>query len=133
LNAQPNFFNELRSKRMKAIKNVDIRAFIPSKDYEQSKTFYTELGFVGEYVTDDLTLFESDQCTFFLQRFYNKELAENLMFQLIVLDIDGAFEMATNSKHKTKITPIQQEHWGKVFYLWGPSGELWHVTQLVNN
>jgi hypothetical protein len=87
---------------MKAMKNVDIKAFIPSKDYEQSKTFYTELGFVGEYVTDDLTLFESDQCTFFLQRFYNKELAENLMLQLIVLDIDGAFGMATNSKHKTK-------------------------------
>lgn len=108
----------------------DIRSFIPSKDYESSKTFYTELGFSGEYVSDDLTLFESGQCTFFLQRFYNKALAENMMFQLIVLDINSAFEMANKSQHKTKITPIQQEHWGKVFYLTGPSGELWHVTQL---
>jgi hypothetical protein len=109
----------------------DIRAFIPCKDYENSKTFYTELGFSGEYVTDDLTLFEAGECTFFLQRYYNKEFAENLMFQLIVVDIDAAFEMANKSKHKTKITPIQQEHWGKVFYLTGPSGELWHVTELV--
>jgi hypothetical protein len=76
-------------------------------------------------------LFESVECSFFLQRFYNKELAENLVFQLIVLDIDTAFEMANQSKHKTKIPPIQQEHWGKVFYLTGPSGELCHVTQLT--
>jgi hypothetical protein len=109
----------------------DIRVFIPSKNYENSKTFYTEIGFLGDFVTDDLTLFTSGECTFFLQRFYNKELAENLMFQLIVLDIDNAFEMANKSTYKTKITPIQQEHWGKVFYLTGPSGELWHVTQLT--
>ena len=109
----------------------DIRAFIPSKDYQSSKSFYTDLGFSSEYVTDDLTLFESGQCTFFLQRFYNKELAENLMFQLIVLDIEEAFEMANRTQHKIKITPIQQEHWGKVFYLTGPSGELWHITQLT--
>jgi hypothetical protein len=37
----------------------DIRAFIPSNDYENSKSFYTDLGFSGAYVTDDLTLFES--------------------------------------------------------------------------
>ena len=109
----------------------DIRAFIPSKDYEITKTFYTELGFTGVYVSDDLTLFESGECTFFVQRFYNKELAENLMLQLIVLDIETAFEIANKSKHKTKISPIQQENWGKVFYLHGPSGELWHVTQLA--
>jgi len=111
---------------------TDIRAFIPSKDYQHSKTFYTELGFSGVKVTDDLTLFESDQCTFFLQRFYNKDLAENLMFQLIVLDINQAFATANKSKYKIKITPIQQEHWGKVFYLTGPAGELWHVTQLAS-
>jgi catechol 2,3-dioxygenase-like lactoylglutathione lyase family enzyme len=115
------------------MKTTDIRAFIPSKDYETSKAFYTELGFSGVKVTEDLTLFESEQCTFFLQRFYNKDFAENLMFQLIVLDIEQAFETAYKSKHKVKITPIQQEHWGKVFYLTGPAGELWHVTQLANN
>jgi|TARA_R110000868_G_scaffold34305_6_gene123951 hypothetical protein len=109
----------------------DIRAFIPSKDYENSKIFYTDLGFSSEYVTDDLTLFTSGHCTFFLQRYYSKEFAENLMFQVIVADIDAAFKTANKSKHKTKITPIQQERWGKVFYLHGPSGELWHVTQLV--
>jgi hypothetical protein len=78
----------------------DIRAFIPSKDYENSKTFYTDLGFTGTTVSDDLTLFESGKCTFFVQRFYNKGLAENLMFQLIVLDINAAFEIANKLKYK---------------------------------
>ena len=107
----------------------DIQAFIPSKEYEQSKTFYTDLGFSGKYLTDDLTLFSSGECSFFLQRFYNKYLAENIMFQLSVLDIEAAFKIANQSQHKTKITPIKQEYWGKIFHLWGPSGERCHVTQ----
>lgn len=108
----------------------DIRVFIPSKDYQISIAFYTSLGFYGETVTDDLTVFENGECSFFLQRFYDQQLAENLMLQLCVVDIENAYEAALAAQYKQKITPIQQEPWGKVFYLWGPSGELWHVTQL---
>jgi len=25
--------------------------------------------------------------------------------------------------------PPKREAWGKVIYLWGPSGELWHFTE----
>ena len=46
---------------------IDIKTFVPSKDYEISKTFYSEIGFKSEYVTDDLTLFENGDCLFFLQ------------------------------------------------------------------
>jgi hypothetical protein len=104
---------------------IDIKTFVPSKDYETSKSFYTEIGFTSEYVNDELTLFENGDCLFFLQRFYNEDLAKNFM-----LDIYDAHELCSRSKHKTKITPIQQEPWGKVFYLWGPVGELLHITQL---
>ena len=48
---------------------IDIKTFVPSKDYEVSKSFYSEIGFKSEYVTDDLTLFENGDCLFFLQRF----------------------------------------------------------------
>lgn len=114
------------------MKTNDIRPFIPCKDYQASIEFYSDLGFSSSYVTDDLTLFESGNCTFFLQRFYNQQLCENLMFQLCVSDIDSALEIAGLARHKQKITAIQNEPWGKVFYLWGPSGELWHVTQLAH-
>ncbi|TMO87087.1 lactoylglutathione lyase [Pseudoalteromonas spongiae] len=109
---------------------IDIKTFIPSKDYEVSLSFYAEIGFKSEYVSEDLTLFENGDCLFFLQRFYNEELANNFMLQICVADIYDAFELCSNSKYKTKISPIKQMPWGNVFYLWGPSGELLHITQL---
>ena len=109
---------------------VNIKTFVPSKDYELSKLFYNELGFKPQFVTDDLTLFENGNACFFLQRFYNEELANNFMLQICVSDIHAAFELCSNSEHKTKITSVQDEPWGKVFYLWGPAGELLHITQL---
>lgn len=109
---------------------IDIKAFVPSRDYEVSKSFYTEIGFHSEYVTDDLTLFENGRCLFFLQRFYNEELAKNFMLQVCVSDICSAFDLCSKAKYKTKITPVQQESWGKVFYVWGPAGELLHITEL---
>lgn len=111
----------------------DIRVFIPSKDFEISKAFYQALGFQMDYVTDDLSLFVNGECTFFLQRFYNGELATNLMLQLSVLDIHEAFAVISNLKDfAIKYEPIRVEDWGKVIYLWGPSGELWHVTEFSN-
>lgn len=110
----------------------DIRVFLPSKDFEASIEFYTDLGFSGELAGDDLMVFVNGECTFFLQRFYNKEFAENLMLQICVLDISAAFQQANVARHKTKISQIKAEPWGQVFYLWGPTGELLHFTQLGN-
>jgi len=109
---------------------TDLKAFIPSKDYEVSKSFYSEIGFDSEYVTDDLTLFQNGDCLFFLQRFYDESLASNFMLQICVSDINEAFRVCSESRLKQKITSISQESWGKVFYLWGPSGELLHITQV---
>ena len=110
----------------------DIRVFIPSKDYEVSKSFYQAIGFTMEYVSDDLTLFENGDCFFFLQRFYNRELANNLVLQLSVLDINEAYERIANLKgFEIKFEPIKQERWGKVVFLWGPSGELWQITEFT--
>jgi predicted lactoylglutathione lyase len=108
----------------------NIKAFIPSKDFEQSKQFYTEIGFELMPVNDELALFQNGECLFFLQNFYQEALAENFMLQICVEDIQIAFELCSNSQHKSKISDISNEHWGKVFYLWGPSGELLHITQL---
>lgn len=110
-----------------------ISVFIPSKDYAISKSFYQAIGFKMNYVTEDLSLFKNGGCTFFLQNFYNEQFANNLMFQLSVLDIDEAYEIISNlDNFDIKYEPINIECWGKVFYLWGPAGELWHVTEFSN-
>lgn len=109
---------------------TDIKVFVPSKDYEVSKSFYSEIGFKPKFVIDDLTLFQNGSCCLYLQRFYNQELADNFMLQVCVADIEEAFNVCSSSEYKTRITPIQQETWGKVFYLWGPAGELLHITEV---
>lgn len=111
---------------------TDIKVFVPSKDYEISKSFYSEIGFKPKFITDDLTFFQNGACSLYLQCFYKQELADNLMLQICVSDIEVAFDLCSNSNYKTRITPIQQEAWGKVFYLWGPAGELLHITELSN-
>lgn len=109
----------------------DTTVFIPSKDVKASSAFYADLGFSSEFVTDDIWLFECGGCSFFLQRFFKQQRAESLQLQLCVLDIDSAFQQAESARNKRKITPIQQEISGKGFYIWGPSGESWHVSQSV--
>tara|TARA_R110001592_G_C12871127_1_gene723773 strand:- start:106 stop:456 length:351 start_codon:yes stop_codon:yes gene_type:complete len=109
----------------------DIRVFIPSKDYEVSKTFYKSLGFSMAEANENLTIFENGGSTFFLQRYFNQQFAENLMLQLIVADIEEAFKTISGLTHPNiRYEPIKDERWGRVIYLWGPAGELLHITQL---
>jgi catechol 2,3-dioxygenase-like lactoylglutathione lyase family enzyme len=111
----------------------DIRPFIPAKDYSQSQAFYRALGFEVEKVNEDLSLCTKGPCTFFLRRFYQADFAANSMYQLIVTDIHDAFITIKNlTGFDIKYEPIQHEHWGSIVYLWGPAGELWHVTQLAH-
>ena len=109
----------------------DIRVFVPSKDYQTSQSFYQAMGFKMDPAGDDLAIFTNGSCTFFLQRHFNEEFAKNLMLQLIVADIEAAFNLISKIEgFNIRYEPIKSEPWGKVIYLWGPSGELWHITEL---
>ena len=108
----------------------DIRVFIPSKNYEISQSFYQALGFEMDYVSEDLSLFQNGDCYFFLQRFYNHDLANNLVLQMSVHDIDEAYaRIASLEEFDIKYKPIHHERWGKVLFLWGPVCELWQITE----
>lgn len=108
------------------MKVKDLRPFIPSKDYEASRSFYLALGFKMEDAGSELSIVSKEECTFFLQKHGNEECAKNLMLQLIVQDIDEAFAVISGIEEiEVKHSPIKQEPWGRVIYLWGPSGELW--------
>ena len=111
----------------------DIRVFIPSKNYEESKEFYQELGFEMIFESEEISEFENGECSFLLQNFYNKELANNLMVQLAVNSIESVHEkLKSLSEFGVRFNDPEDVAWGKVLYLWGPSGELWHITQFDN-
>jgi hypothetical protein len=47
-----------------------------------------------------------------------------------VSDIGKTLEVISKIEgFNIKFNPVKDEPWGKVIYLWGPSGELWHVTE----
>ena len=110
------------------------RPFLPAKDFDLSKRFYETLGF--ETLLDgDIAIFEIGSGGFILQRYYQKDWAENCMLQLMVDDLDawwthlGALDLTGAFGVPAPKAPAMQP-WGlRVGYLVDPSGVLWHVTE----
>jgi predicted enzyme related to lactoylglutathione lyase len=111
-----------------------IRPFIPGKDYQLCKQFYEALGF--EKVLDgEVAIFNAGSGGFILQRYYQKDWAENTMLQLMVDDLDAwwaqinSLDLAARFSVQPPKPPAMQP-WGlRVAYLYDPSGVLWHVCQ----
>jgi catechol 2,3-dioxygenase-like lactoylglutathione lyase family enzyme len=87
---------------------AELKPFVPAKDYELSKRFYQDLGFELKSDTNGITYFQHDTTTFFLQKFYVKELAENPMIHLLVEDVDAWWrklnEKRIAEKYSVKVT-----------------------------
>jgi uncharacterized glyoxalase superfamily protein PhnB len=111
-----------------------MRPFMPAKDFELSKRFYEALGF--EKVLDsEVAIFNAASGGFILQRYYQKDWAENFMMQLMVDDLDGwwahisALDLAGRFGVPSPKAPAMQP-WGlRIAYVVDPSGVLWHVAQ----
>jgi hypothetical protein len=111
-----------------------LRTFIPSIDFDVSKAFYTDMGFEIIWENKELVEFGTKRYNFFLQDFYVKDWAENLMMQLFVEDLESLYDVCKALVEKyenTKIKPIFEADYGKTFHLIGPAGELWHMTEVT--
>ncbi|MDP2319099.1 MAG: glyoxalase [Acidobacteriota bacterium] len=111
-----------------------MRPFMPARDFELSKRFYEALGF-EKVLESEVAIFNAGSGGFILQRYYQKDWAENFMMQLMVddldawwahingLDLPGAFGVQPPK-------PPMMQPWGlRIAYLYDPSGVLWHVAQ----
>ena len=121
---------------MSNLKTVELKAFIPSKDYNISKQFYTEIGFTKASDADGIAYFNCGNCSFLLQDFYDKSLAENLMMHLLVEDIESWHEQVTKAgvadKYGVRISEVTEQPWGMLdFVVYDPSGVLWRFGQNV--
>lgn len=113
----------------------DLKVFVPSQDHEVSKAFYQELGFQLNWQVDGLAELQAGEHRFLLQKYYQKDWAENFMFQLVVGDAQAWYDHIREAQlpdryDNVRVSPPKDEPWGmKVVYLWGPAGELWHLSQ----
>jgi hypothetical protein len=110
------------------------RPFLPAKDFDLSKRFYEALGF-QKLLDGDLAIFSIGSSGFILQRFYQKESAENYMMQLMVDDLGewwkhiGSLDLPGQFGVGPPKAPAMQP-WGlRVAYVVDPSGVLWHVAE----
>lgn len=121
---------------MTNLKTVEIKTFIPSKDYQLCKQFYTDLGFTLASDTEGVAYFYRDHCSFLLQDFYQKKLAENFMMHLLVEDIESWYQQLEKSniadRYSVKMTEIAEQPWGMLdFVLYDPSGVVWRIAQNI--
>lgn len=122
---------------MTQLESLELKAFIPAQDFEQSKAFYQALGFSMNWHDDSLAYFHCGNTAFLLQNFYNEELAHNLMMHLLVPDVEAWWQhvqtQALTDTFGTRAMPPQNQPWRmRDFVLWDPSGVLWRIGQNID-
>jgi len=118
------------------MKTIEIKAFVPSKDYELSKQFYQDLGFELASESDRIAYFKSCNSSFLLQDFFVEEHAKNFMMHLLVENIEQFYSTLKSSgieeKYRIKISQIITQPWNMYdFTIVDPSGVLWRIGQNI--
>jgi len=71
------------------LKIRDLKAYVPAKNFEQSRRFYTALGFTPSEGWGGTVDFELNGNRFRLQNYYVKDWADNFMIVMSVDDVDA--------------------------------------------
>jgi catechol 2,3-dioxygenase-like lactoylglutathione lyase family enzyme len=114
---------------------TDIKAFVPARDLEVSKAFYTDLGFVTNFSNDEIAELQIGAFRFLLQKFYVADHAGNFMMTLNVEDLDAWWTYIQEKEFTKKYPEIMckapaMQPWGlRVLYLSDPAGVLWHIAE----
>ena len=119
---------------MTTLNAIELKVFIPAKDFALCKQFYQDIGFVLASDTDGVAYFHHANVSFLLQNFYVKELAENLMMHLLVESVDSWWTAIRDAKiaerYAVKVTAVEQRPWRmRDFVLIDPSGVMWRIAE----
>lgn len=115
---------------------IEIKAFVPAKDYALSLRFYADMGFTLASDTDGVAYFHHGSAAFLLQRFHDERHTGNLMMHLLVEDVDAWWQRLHDSAlvatYGVSLTKPELRPWGKRdFTLTDPSGVLWRIAENV--
>jgi uncharacterized glyoxalase superfamily protein PhnB len=115
---------------------TEIKAFVPSKDFESSKRFYKELGFIMASDGDGVAYFHVGHASFLLQDGCPDTVPSSEMMHLLVQDVDAWWKHIASTglvqKYGVKVTDIELQPWRmRDFCLSDPSGVVWRIGQNV--
>lgn len=113
---------------------LSLEPFVPSgNNFEGSKKVFQELGFRVDWDAGDYVGFAKDGSRFILQRYDNKEFAENLMINVKVSNAEEFWKFVTEKKLPEKfgirITEPKQQPYGKEVNVIDLAGVCWHFVE----
>lgn len=119
---------------MRDLTAIEIKAFVPAKDFELSKRFYQDLGFDVAWSSEGLAYMRHGNTSFLLQTFH--ELPDNFMMHLLVQDVDSWWSHVEDqdivAKYGVMIEPVSDKPWGlRDFAISDPSYVLWRIGQSI--
>ena len=113
---------------------LEIKAFVPAKNFALSMEFYEALGFTRASVFEDIAYFHCGESSFLLQDFFVQEHAANYQMHLLVENVDAWHEKAkaVAARFNVKVGEPQNQPWAmRDFTLFDPSGVLWRIAQNI--
>ncbi|EPQ9986672.1 VOC family protein [Vibrio vulnificus] len=119
---------------MENLNTVEIKSFVPTKDFELSKRFYLSIGFELASEFDGIAYFKFGSCPFLLQDFYEPAHSDNFMMHLLVEDAHSWYEhvlkLNLEEEFGSKVTELVEQPWGMLeFCVTDPSGVLWRIAE----
>lgn len=115
---------------------VEIKAFVPTRDFAQSLEFYRALGFDVHSSDGGIAYLSQDGCSFLLQDFYLPQHADNFLMHLLVENVDAWHAKAEQAdlvgRFGVRLSPIQvQPYRMRDFNLSDPSGVCWVIGENI--
>ena len=116
------------------MKFLSLQPFVPSgSNFEASKQLFQELGFTIRWDGGDYVGFENNDCRFILQKFDNKEFAENFMVTVGVSNADEfrkeVMEKQLPGKFGIRIGKVSDMPYGKEVNIIDMAGVCWHFVE----
>ncbi len=116
------------------MKFLSLQPFVPSgSDFDGSKQFFHELGFNIRWDGGDYVGFENNGCKFILQKFANKDFAENFMITVAVTNADEfraeVIKKKLPEKFGIRIGKVSDMPYGREVNIIDIAGVCWHFVQ----
>lgn len=114
------------------MESIEIKAFVPARDFALSKRFYSDLGFSIPFSSDDLAYLHVGHASFLLRAFDMPAHARHFMMHLLVPDVAPWWQhvQATRlaERYAVSATPPEDRPWHiRDFVLTDPSGVTWRI------
>ena len=119
---------------MDRLATIEIKAFVPARDYALSRRFYADMGFEEKSEGDGVAYFAAGDCSFLLQDFHHPGHAGNFVMHLLVADVDAwhrqLCERGIAERYGIRMDAPADRPWRmRDFCLTDPSGVLWRIAQ----